>query len=73
MPKTQLFSKLRHHEISKMDTVISNDSLWDSKSSDDMIEYEKCCSFPSVIECRHHLSPFSEVIHSYDDVSMPPD
>jgi hypothetical protein len=73
MLKTQIFSELGHHEISKMATVINNDSLWDSKSSDDMIEYEQCYSFPCVIECRHNLNPFSEVIHNYDDVSMPPD
>jgi hypothetical protein len=41
MLKNQLFSKLRHHEILKMATLISNDSLWNSKSSDDMIEYEQ--------------------------------
>jgi hypothetical protein len=40
MSKTQLFSNLGHHEISKMATMISDDSLRDSKSSDDMIEYE---------------------------------
>jgi hypothetical protein len=73
MPKTQLLSKLGHHEIFKMATVISDDSLWDSKSSDDMIEYEHGCSFSSIIECRQCLGPFSEIIHSYDDVSMPLD
>jgi hypothetical protein len=72
MPKTQLFSKLRHHEILKMATVISNDSLWDSKSSDDMIEYEQFYSFSNVIKCRHHLGSLSEIIHGYNDVSMPP-
>jgi hypothetical protein len=71
MSKTQLFSKIRHHDVLKMDIVISNDSLRESKSSDDMIEYEKCCNFSSVIECRHRLDPFSEIICGYDDVSMP--
>jgi hypothetical protein len=52
--------------------MISNDSLGNTKPSNDMIEYEQCCSFPGVIECRHRLDPFSEVIHNYDDVSMPP-
>jgi hypothetical protein len=54
-----------------MATVISDDSLWDSKSSDDMIEYEQGYSFSDIIECRHRLTPFSEIIHSYDDLSMP--
>jgi hypothetical protein len=72
MAKTQLFSKFSHHKISKVTTVISNDGLRDTKSSNDMIEYEQCCSFPSIIKCRHRLGPFSEIIHSYNDVSMPP-
>jgi hypothetical protein len=29
MPKTQLVGKFRHHKVAKMDTMISNDSLWD--------------------------------------------
>jgi hypothetical protein len=72
MLKTQIFSKLRHHEVSKMSTMISDDSLRDSKLSDDMIEYEQGCIFSSIVECRHRLRPFSEIIHGYDDVSMPP-
>ena len=39
MSKTQTFSKLGHHEILKMATVISDDRLWDFESCDDMIEY----------------------------------
>ena len=73
MEKTQLFSKFGHHEVPKMTTVIGNNSLRDTKPSNDMIENEKSCSFPSVIKCRHHFGPFSEIIHSYNDVSMPPD
>jgi hypothetical protein len=40
MSKTQLFCKLRHHEVLKVDTIISDDRLWDSKSRDDVIEYK---------------------------------
>jgi hypothetical protein len=72
MAKIQLFSKFRHHKISKMTTVISNDGLRDTKSSNDMTEYEQCYSFSSLIKCRHHLGPFSEIIHNYNNVSMPP-
>jgi len=70
--KTQIFGKLRHHEISKMATMIGDDSLQDSESCDDMIEYESGFSFSNIIECRHHLGPLREIIHGYDDVSMPP-
>jgi hypothetical protein len=72
MVKTQLFSNFGHHEISKMTTVISNSSLRDTKLSNDIIEYEQYCSFPGVIKCRHRLSPFNEIIHNYNDVSMAP-
>jgi hypothetical protein len=71
MPKTQLFSKLRCHEIFEMTTIISNNRLGDTKPSNDVIKYEQCCSFPDVIKCRHLLDPFSEIIHSYNDASMP--
>jgi hypothetical protein len=57
MTKAQLLSKFRHHIISKMTTVIGNDSLRNTKTSDDMDEKEKCCSLPSIIECRHCLDP----------------
>jgi hypothetical protein len=53
--------------------MISDNRLWDSKSCDDVIENEKCCSFSSVVECRHRLGPFREIIHGYNNVSMPPD
>jgi hypothetical protein len=53
-----------------MGVMVSDDGLRDTKPSDDMIEYEKCCSFPGVIECRHRLGPLSEIIHSYNDVSI---
>jgi hypothetical protein len=56
-----------------MTIVICNDGLRDIKPSNDMIEYEQCYSSPSVIECRHRLGPFSEIIHIYNNVSMPPD
>jgi hypothetical protein len=72
MSKTQLVSKFRHHKVSKIATVISNNSLWDPESSNNMIKYEKDCSFPSIVECRHRLDPFCEIIHDYDNVSMPP-
>ena len=45
MSKTQLFSKLRHHEIAKMTTMVSDDGLRDTKSSNYMIEYEKYVVF----------------------------
>ena len=73
MLKTQLVGKFGHHKVLKMATVISNDSLWDIESSNNMIKYEKGYNFPSIVECGHRLGPFCEIIHSYNNVSMPPD
>jgi hypothetical protein len=73
MPKTQLICKFRHHEIVKMTTMVNDNGLRDTKSSNNMIEYEQCCIFLGIIKCRHQLGPFSEIIDDYDDVSMPPD
>jgi hypothetical protein len=40
MSKTQLFRKLRHHKVLKVATRIGNDSLWNSKSCNNVIEDE---------------------------------
>ena len=72
MTKAQLLYKFRHHIISKMTTMISNDSLRNTKMSDDMVEQKKCCSLPSIIECRHWLGPLSKIINGYNNVPMPP-
>ena len=73
MLKTLLVGKLRHYEVLKMTTMISNNSLWDPKSSNNMIKYEKGRSFPGIVESRHRLDPFCEIIHDYNNVSMPLD
>jgi hypothetical protein len=72
MTKTQLIGKFKHHKVAKMAIVISNDSLRDPETCNNMIKYEKGYRFPSIFKCRHRLGPFCEVIHSYDNVSMPP-
>jgi hypothetical protein len=64
MMKTQLIGKLIHHEIEKMATMVSDDGLRGTKPSDDVIEYEQHCSFPSIIKCKHRIGPFSEIMHS---------
>jgi hypothetical protein len=55
-----------------MTTVISDDSLRNTKASNDMVKKKKCCSPPGIIKCRHRLGPFREIINSYDNISMPP-
>ena len=73
MAKTQLFSKFEHHKIPKVTTVISDDSLGNTKTSYDVIKKEQCCSLSSVVKCRHRLGPFHKVINGYNGVTMPPD
>jgi hypothetical protein len=72
MVKTQLFSKFGHHKIPKVATVISDDSLVNTKTSYDVIKKKQGCSLSSIVECRHRLGPFRKVINDYNDVTMPP-
>ena len=72
MTKTQPLSKFKHHKIPKVATVISDDSLGNTKMSYDIIKKEQCCSISSVVKCQHRLDPFHKVINDYDDVTMPP-
>jgi hypothetical protein len=55
-----------------MAPMVGGSGLRDTKPSDDIIEYEQHYSFPGIIKCRHRLDPFSEIVHNYNDVSMPP-
>lgn len=71
--QTQLINKLYHHIILKMRAMVSDDGLKDTKSSYDMIKKELSCSFTFEIICGHRLGPFSEIIDSDDDITMPSD
>ena len=55
-----------------MAPMVSNDCLWDTKPSYDMIEYENCSCFSACVECRHRLGPLSKIINRKDDIRMPP-
>ena len=70
--KSQLSTQLTHHMIPKMGTIISNNGLWNSKSSDDLVKYEQSNNFTIISECGHSLSPFREVIdgNNYITVSL---
>ena len=70
--QTQLRSQLRHHIIPKMETMISNNVFWDTKPSNNVIEYELSSCLTVDDKCRHCFGPFGEVVHGYDTISMPP-
>jgi hypothetical protein len=72
MAKTQLLGKFRHHKIPKVATVISNNSLGNTKTSYDVIKKKQGCGLSSIIECWHRLGPFCKVINDYNNVTMPP-
>ena len=71
MVKTQLSTKLNHHMITEMGSVITEYGLWNSKPSYYMIKKEEGGNLTILFICRHSLSPFSEIIHGYYDVTMP--
>ena len=72
MAQTKLACKLSHHDVSKMAPMVSNNCLWDTKPSYNVIEYENCSCFAACVECRHRLGPFSKIINREDDIRMPP-
>ena len=55
-----------------MGTMIGNNGLRDTKPKNNVIEYELGSYFTVSDKCRHCFGPFGEVVHSYDDISMPP-
>lgn len=71
--QTLLRSKLCHHIISKMRTMVSDDGLRVTKPSYDTIKKELSYSFTFRIICGHRLSPFSEIVIEDDDLTMSPD
>ena len=56
-----------------MGTMIGSDGLRDMKPRNDVIEYELsgCLTVNGMF--RHCFNPFGEVVHGYDNISMPPD
>src|SRR6202140_116297 len=72
MAQTKLVCKFCYHDVSKMTSMISNDCLWDTKPSDNMIENENCRCSTICLKCRHRLGPFSKIINREDDIRMPP-
>ena len=70
MMKTLLGTQLSHHLIMKMGSMISDYGLWNSEPSYDVIEKEEGGNTTILCIFRHCLSPFCEIIHGYDDVTM---
>jgi hypothetical protein len=52
--------------------MISDNGLWNTKASDDVVEDKKSCGTTIVQKSRHSLSPFCEVINGNDDITVPP-
>ena len=55
----------------KIGTMISNDGLRDTKPSNNVIEHELSSYLTVSGKCRHCFGPFGEVVHGYDNISMP--
>ena len=70
--QTQLRSQLHHHIMPKMGTMIGNDGLRDTKPRNDMIEYELCSCLTIGGKCRHCFGLVGEVVHGYNNISIPP-
>ena len=55
-----------------MTGVVSDNLLWNSEASDDLVENEKRCSFSVSFEGRHCRCPLGEVINNDNDIFVPP-
>ena len=53
--------------------MISDYGLWNSEPSYYMIEKEEGGSLTILCICSYSLTPLSEIIHSYNNVTMPLD
>src|SRR5277367_6475908 len=70
MAQTKLVCKFYHHDVSKMTSMVSNDCLWDTKPSNNMIENENRRCSTICLKRRHRLGPFSKIINRKDDIRM---
>src|SRR5271168_2699268 len=72
MTQAKLVCKFCHHNVSKMMPMISDNHLWNTKPSNDMIEYENRSCFTVCLKCRHRLGPLGKIIYHKDNICMPP-
>lgn len=72
MAQPKLIRKFGHHYISKMTPMVYDNSLGETETRNNMIEYEHSCNFSISCECRHHLGPFGKVIYNENNIRMPP-
>ena len=52
--------------------MISDNGLWNTKVSDDVVEEEESYSMTIIQKGRHSLNPFCEVIDDDEDVTVHP-
>ena len=68
----QIQRQLGHHIILKVHAMVCDKLLRDTKSGDNLIEYEIRDCLTVVFYCRHCLIPFCELIDSHNDMMVPP-
>ena len=52
--------------------MVSDNLLWYSEMSNDLVEYKLCCHFTIGFEGRHCLFPLCEVVYIDNDIFVPP-
>ena len=52
--------------------MISDNSLWNTKPSNYMIEHENHRCSAIYLKCRHRLGPLGKIIYRKDDIRIPP-
>jgi hypothetical protein len=72
MLKPQFGCYLFHHFILKVTAMISDNLTRDTKSGDNLIEYEEGDSLPIGFNCRNVFDPLNKVVYDHDNVLIPP-
>ena len=62
-----------HYAVLKVTAMVSDNLFRNTKTHDNLVENEKICSFPVSLIGGHYLFPLREVIHSDNNVFVPPD
>ena len=65
-------SQLGHHAILKVTVMVSDNHLWYTEMSNDLVKHEVSCRFTLYFEGRHFFLPLCEVVYNDNDVFVLP-
>jgi len=70
--QTQCRCHLSHHVISEMGAMVCENGLRYAESRNNMVENKLIYCLTIYKACWHRFSPFGEITHNDNDITMPP-